>query len=569
MYSVSDLQNLVQMLSYLGITPGTGAPAHSVVLGGGTNAAPGAAGTLLVSNGAAADPSFQGLPANSVGSSQIQNGAVGSSELANGAVGSSALASSLALGTVTASSLQDLGGQTIVGATGAGNSAIQFRYDGLMRTTVNGTAGWGGWHTVLSPEIWITDAAYGGVMNNSGAAGANVTAWNSAVAALGSAGGTIFFPDGDFYINAALVVNSNKAVVVRGNGSDVSRIIQLTANAYGLDFTTGSSMVPGSSANASFTVRDIALVRSGTSGGLAIHVVFPTGTDNRPHFTAQNVQIYSDNSTTLYWAKGIELNNCNGSRIDTVSIKGDINSTSSGSLNPYGMTQAIHYQNISSNVNGLIDHFLSNLSGGECGAYMQVDGWHEGFYIDRGELVHVAFGFVVNGYSVSNNPNFVIGKVHCDHRGSFIKATNCDNVWLCDCDAYKDGGLGGGTGYATNIIELNGNCRNFSMTSGKITNTQTASGSNGVYCSPGGAYGRGRMNGVLVNGMNTGGTGLSHADAGTVNWNVGGNTFYSCTTGIYENGSTNYIADDNIFVSCTTKINNSGAGNRIPAAPSF
>lgn len=61
MYSTIDLQKLVQMLDYLGISPGSAAPPHSVVLGGGTNAAPGAAGSLLASNGAVVDPSFQSL----------------------------------------------------------------------------------------------------------------------------------------------------------------------------------------------------------------------------------------------------------------------------------------------------------------------------------------------------------------------------------------------------------------------------------------------------------------------------------------------------------------------------
>jgi hypothetical protein len=59
MYSTIDLQKLVLMLDYLGITPGGGAPAHSVVLGGGANAAPGPVGTLFGSNGATSDPSFQ------------------------------------------------------------------------------------------------------------------------------------------------------------------------------------------------------------------------------------------------------------------------------------------------------------------------------------------------------------------------------------------------------------------------------------------------------------------------------------------------------------------------------
>jgi hypothetical protein len=59
MYSVLDLQKLVQMLNFLGFS-GSVAPPHYVVIGGGS-VAPGAAGTLLASNGASADPSFQAL----------------------------------------------------------------------------------------------------------------------------------------------------------------------------------------------------------------------------------------------------------------------------------------------------------------------------------------------------------------------------------------------------------------------------------------------------------------------------------------------------------------------------
>lgn len=101
MYSISDIQKLVQMLNYLGFS-GNIAPPHSVVIGGGS-VAPGANGTLFASNGPSADPSFQTLaslgiqpagtyaplplPANSVGSSQIANGAVGSAQLGNNVVG--------------------------------------------------------------------------------------------------------------------------------------------------------------------------------------------------------------------------------------------------------------------------------------------------------------------------------------------------------------------------------------------------------------------------------------------------------------------------------------------------
>lgn len=63
MYGISDLQKLVEMLSYLGIIGPGSYPAHSVVLGAGAHADPGAAGALLASNGPSADPSFQSLAA--------------------------------------------------------------------------------------------------------------------------------------------------------------------------------------------------------------------------------------------------------------------------------------------------------------------------------------------------------------------------------------------------------------------------------------------------------------------------------------------------------------------------
>lgn len=62
MWGQAQLQQLVQMLAYLGFDPAI-YPEFSVVLGQGESAAPGAAGELLASNGPAANPSFQTLTA--------------------------------------------------------------------------------------------------------------------------------------------------------------------------------------------------------------------------------------------------------------------------------------------------------------------------------------------------------------------------------------------------------------------------------------------------------------------------------------------------------------------------
>lgn len=91
MYSTLDLQKLVQMLDYLGFNPAI-FPPHTVLLGAGHTAGPGAIGSILAGNGASNDPTFQTLaalgiqpagtyaplplPANSVGTTQIAAGAV-------------------------------------------------------------------------------------------------------------------------------------------------------------------------------------------------------------------------------------------------------------------------------------------------------------------------------------------------------------------------------------------------------------------------------------------------------------------------------------------------------------
>jgi hypothetical protein len=90
----------------------------------------------------------------------------------------------------------------------------------------------------------IADPTYGSaVANSTGAASANVTAINAAiVAALAFGGGTIYFPDGIWYINAAINFNTSLDLCFRGNGASVSVIAQLTANTSIFTQSQGSSI---------------------------------------------------------------------------------------------------------------------------------------------------------------------------------------------------------------------------------------------------------------------------------------------------------------------------------------
>ncbi|WP_404609737.1 glycosyl hydrolase family 28-related protein [Caballeronia udeis] len=103
------------MLAYLGIVGPGAYPPHSVVLGNGTYALPGAAGTILGSNGASADPSFESLAALGI---QPALGYTPAHSGANSDITSlSALSTALSIGqggtgqTTAAAALAALGGQ--------------------------------------------------------------------------------------------------------------------------------------------------------------------------------------------------------------------------------------------------------------------------------------------------------------------------------------------------------------------------------------------------------------------------------------------------------------------------
>jgi len=83
---------------------------------------------------------------------------------------------------------------------------------------------------------------YGAVPNSSGAAAANVTAINAAVAAaIAFGGGTVYFPDGVWYINALIAVSTTVPIAFIGNSKSGSRIQQVTANTGIISVTQGNA----------------------------------------------------------------------------------------------------------------------------------------------------------------------------------------------------------------------------------------------------------------------------------------------------------------------------------------
>jgi hypothetical protein len=280
MYGISDLQKLVQMLNFLGISPGSGSPAHAVVLGGGTYATPSVAGTLFASNGASADPSFQTLaalgiqpagsyaplplPAGSVGSSQISNGAVGAAQLGANVVGDGQLAwgGVLYRNVDTIAALRTLSKiiYTRVFATGyyaagdGGGGAYRYNPSDTTSSDNGGSiivaADGGRWYLVPHGVLSVKQfGAYGDGTHD------DTASIQAAINSLPSSGGTIRFTAGTYLISSSINLgNGNSAASSTINGialvgDGLPGLTTLHATGYAVNPTvkikwSGASAVP-------------------------------------------------------------------------------------------------------------------------------------------------------------------------------------------------------------------------------------------------------------------------------------------------------------------------------------
>jgi len=69
----------------------------------------------------------------------------------------------------------------------------------------------------LTDIVDITHSAYGAVAGSTAAASANVTAIRAAITALGSGGGIVFVPEGNFFVNDTITISTPVTIVGAGN----------------------------------------------------------------------------------------------------------------------------------------------------------------------------------------------------------------------------------------------------------------------------------------------------------------------------------------------------------------
>jgi hypothetical protein len=327
MYSTLDLQKLVQMLSFLGISPGSAAPPHSVVLGGGTNAAPGVAGTLLASNGVAVDPSFKTLaalgiqvalgytPAHAGANSDITSLLGLSTPLSIGQGGTGAntsAAARAALGAAASGTNTDI---TSLASPALGAATATTAARGMNSNEVATTA------FVLRQAPFINILDYGGdptgVSDNSAAFGA-------ALAACTANRVCIYFPPGKYLFSVAIgyTFSSSAATFsILGAGANVTEITFP-------NISSGITINYDGPFN-SVHIRDLSITTGQVAAGtIAISLIQLVTPISNPALTAlsdiTNVTIRGADgyAITDYWSFGIAANSVSNINFTNVMIVG-------------------------------------------------------------------------------------------------------------------------------------------------------------------------------------------------------------------------------------------------------
>lgn len=290
MYSISDLQKLIQMLAYLGIIGPGSYPAHSVVLGAGANAAPGAARTLLGSNGTGSDPSFQTLAALGIAPFPLPANSVGSSQLANNAVTDIAVAAAAAIQSSKLSYSQ--------GAAGAIARSIQAKFQ---------------------DEIWLTD--FGG--DPTGATD-SLSAWNNAIAAAVAGRKRLRIGPGKFSLSASVSYTfpaATGSLIIDGSGADVTEItFPNTSSGLVFDYNGPYNSVH---------IRGLSITTAQANAGTAgIDLVQTVTTIANPANTAlsdiSDVTIRGADGYDVadYWTYGIRINSVSNVNFTGITVVG-------------------------------------------------------------------------------------------------------------------------------------------------------------------------------------------------------------------------------------------------------
>lgn len=373
----------------------------------------------------------------------------------------------------------------------------------------------------------------------------DTTAFQNALNALSVVGGgSLYIPDGIFKITAALSYQ-DAPLMIHGAGMDDTFIIQTTAAANAINFTSTivTNRVDGVSGHGgpgiTLSVYDLTIGTT-VAAERCINVIMTPYTNSQPFLVLENVSIRSVLSALIGFKYAVHGFNLNGIKIDNVYILGDATNSSIDAAQPFYCEAAIRLTG--DNAAGFISHYWKGLTIYAYNRAVHCSNHYEGFYIQQFEFVHVSQGIY---FDVSTCTNLHLENGHVDFKENGIYAERVNGFHSVNVDWLKQGGAPLVPAQTTegHCVSLN-LCQEFSIDGGRIWGFTAADNSDGILIGDCLNY---VVNGVVIGGLGELNNGISII--GTQGGNISGNQITGVGVGIDVSAGADalHISDNTIL----------------------
>lgn len=378
----------------------------------------------------------------------------------------------------------------------------------------------GGFASGLSEVVDIR--SFGGVGDGTTA---NDSAWTSAVAALPSSGGVLFFPPGKFKFTSQTAVGSALAttgsITIMGAGADATILYWPNAS--------GGIAVSLAHPSQSFNARDLSITTGTTAGGtgLSITQAVPEGAWAKSYIRDVTFR-GDDNNASFYWNTCLSTTALSGLNISDCLFYGDSAGTHSTGAVIQGSGTSPNYA-IQINFNGC---FFNS-----CNIGIQYGSYTQGVTVEQCNFTNGTFGIVTLGGELGTLAQLAVTDSQFNTTSdqvvfntAIIEASFTGNLFFIPS---------GHTGLLLNsgqqaVIAAN--------------NFQALSANNGN-----GIIGNAPMCAITGNVFNQLAAGVTQQSSGTL-YTIAGNVFQAVVTGVTLAGQETMVSG-NVFNGSTTGIN--------------
>lgn len=334
-------------------------------------------------------------------------------------------------------------------------------------------------HAVVLWNFTSVKSSFGGLPGATGDGfNDDTAAINRAISAATSPnGGVVYFPPGKYKYVGPMAVPANTAFRLYGDGPGVSTIVFTGTPSAGIDAHNRG--------NSNLQVDGLTLKANSNCGAAtAIYAGFnETPPAKFRSATIRNVEIMGSersNNPTAYWGNGISLFQAQNALIEDVQVHGKYDYANQGPTAGVG----IHWAGSAPVANyPTTQAFLHNIYVDFFQVAVQTDGWVEGFYMSKFELVFCGYpasnshaAMELTGTTGSNQavPVFHISDGHINQISAGIRMNNINGIKISHVDFFNQ--LYDGT-----HVELT-NCQGVSLIDNSFSDygaSQTIS--NGIY----------------------------------------------------------------------------------------